>query len=370
MGSPPAETSPRPSPGDGQSKRTVWYGGKAMAIYTILGIAIALLALLFGDGLLRAPEQDGDAEGQANTGSASTESGTRLSEDAGRQPPGTAFSDCTGCPPMIVVPSGLFTIGSPKHEAGTYDNERPMRPVTISEPFAVGIYEVTRGEFRLFVNESGYAAVGGCFVPDEQRNRWKLSGAHGWRNVGFAQTDSHPVSCVSWNDVNEYVRWLSKKSERVYRLLSESEWEYMARSGTSGPHYWGDGGGGIDQCRFANAADLSTAFRWRARCDDGYEFTAPVGSYEPNAFGVHDVLGNVWEWVQDCWNEDYSEGPKDANARESPGCRLRVLRGGSRYVGTPGIRSAHRFKYEPQTRNQNTGFRVARSLSVRSGDGT
>ena len=345
-----------------------WYGRRAVAVYTIAGLVIAVLTLLFGTGVLRVPESD-DEMGRPTDDSRDEIAAT--ASNAGTLPPGTAFRDCAGCPAMVVVPAGSFTMGAPVHEAGSYGNERPMHRVTIAEPFAVGVYEVTRGEFRRFAEESGYTPDAGCWVQDARNREWRLSMEHGWHDVGFNQTDLHPASCVSWNDAQEYVVWLSEESGEKYRLLTESEWEYMARGGTSGARYWegGDGGGRFDQCRFANGADWSTEFGWRAECSDRYEYTAPVGSYEANAFGIHDVLGNVWEWAQDCWRNGYVAGSNDASAWESEGCGLRVLRGGSRYVGPAGLRSAHRFKYEPEIRNQNSGFRIVRSLVDTRTDG-
>ena len=339
-----------------------WHGRKAMAAYTMAGVVFTGLTLLYVAGILRAPESGGEV------GKPVDESRGEIAAEESKaraRPPGTAFRDCAECSAMVVVPAGSFTMGAPVHEARSYGNEQPMHRVTIAEPFAVGVYEVTRGDFRRFVEESGYTPDGGCWVQDARYRRWRLSMEHGWRDVGFDQTDQHPASCVDWNDAQEYIVWLSKVSGEKYRLLTESEWEYMARGGTSGARYWegGDGGGRFDQCRFANGADRSTGFGWQAECRDRYEYTAPVGSYEANAFGIHDVLGNVWEWVQDCWRDGYVSGPNDASAWEREGCGFRVLRGGSRYVGPAGLRSAHRFRYEPATRNQNTGFRVARSLA-------
>ena len=362
-GSAEADDEKTPCSDEVQPKPAMWRGYTAMEICTVAGLAIALLTLLYGDGVLRFSELDTQHKAQNVVDNEGTDQSKGLAEESSPHQPGTLFADCVGCPAMIVVSSGSFTLGSPQHEAGTYGNERPMRPVAISEPFAVGVYEVTRGEFGRFVEETGYSAEGGCFVLDERDWQWRISGEHDWRNVGFEQTDFHPVSCVNWNEAQEYVRWLSGRSGESYRLLSESEWEYVARGGTAGPRYWEDGMSGGNQCRFANGADTSTKFAWAADCNDGNEFTAPVGSYEPNAFGVHDVLGNVWEWVQDCWHDDYSVGPNDSSAWERTDCRRRVLRGGSRYVGPGGLRSAHRFKHEPYIRNQNTGFRVARSVS-------
>ncbi|MXW49026.1 MAG: SUMF1/EgtB/PvdO family nonheme iron enzyme [Gammaproteobacteria bacterium] len=338
-----------------------WHGSKAVAGYTIAALVIAGLTLLYGEGLLRQPESASEVVKLADD---DEEKVATTVPQAKVRPAGTVFRDCADCPVMVVVPAGSFTMGAPVHEEGSYPNERPLHRVTLAESLAVGVYEVTRGEFRRFVEELEYKPERGCWIEDSKNRVWQLSMGHGWRNVGFSQTDLHPVSCVSWQDAQEYVRWLSEKSDEEYRLLSESEWEYVARGGTSAGRYWedGDGNGTSDQCRYANGADMSTVFPWRVDCSDRYEYTAPVGSYEANAFGVHDVLGNVWEWVQDCWRDGYLVGPNGASAWEGSGCELRVLRGGSRYVGPAGIRSAHRFKYEPDTRNQNTGFRIGRSL--------
>ncbi len=345
-----------------------WHGSRAVAAYAIAALVIAGLTLLYGEGVLRGTESAGEVGKMVDEGVVNAVTAPEATERA----TGTVFRDCTGCPAMVVVPSGSFTMGAPVHEAGTYPNERPLHQVTLAERFAVGVYEVTRGEFRRFVEESGYEPEPGCWIEDPTPRGWRLSMGHGWWNVGFDQTDQHPVSCVSWDDAQAYVGWVSGKSDGEYRLLTESEWEYVARGGTSTARFWegGDAADERDQCRYANGADMSTAFGWRADCSDRYAFTAPAGSYEGNAFGLHDVLGNVWEWTEDCWRPGYIGGPNDGSAWEGSGCERRVLRGGSRYVGPAGLRSAHRFKYEPVTRNQNTGFRVARRLPGKAGDGT
>ena len=346
-----------------------WHGSKAMAAYTIGSLVIAGLMLLYVGGVLRTPDSAGEVGKLMDDGG---QEKAVVAPQAEERAPGTEFRDCAGCPAMVVVPAGSFTMGAPPHEAGSYPNERPLHQVTLAERFAVGVYEVTRGEFRRFVEESGYRPERGCWIEDPMNGRWRLSKGHGWRNVGFNQSDQHPVSCVSWDDAQEYVRWLSDESEKEYGLLSESVWEYVARGGTSAARYWEDGDGDVtrDLCRYANGADTSTALGWRADCSDRHEYTAPVGSYDAKgAFGVHDVLGNVWEWAQDCWRDGYVGGPNDGSAWEGSGCGLRVLRGGSRYVGPAGLRSAHRFKYEPVTRNQNTGFRVGRSMLGRAVEG-
>ena len=272
---------------------------------------------------------------------------------------GAVLRDCDACPTIMVVPAGSFSMGSPVGERGRYDNEGPIHPVSIPEAFGVGVYEVTRGQFREFVKDSGHDAGEACWTYEERR--WRERAGRSWRFPGYAQTEQHPVVCVNWDDANRYVEWLSVKTGQLYRLPTESEWEYAARAGTKTTYYWGEGmEDGWRQCRYANGADLRTGLFWRAGCDDGHEYTAAVGSYLPNTFGLHDMLGNVWEWTQDCWSDDYSDSPADGSAYQVGECKLRVLRGGSRYVSAEGIRAAHRLRFDPVSRNQNTGFRVAR----------
>ena len=277
-------------------------------------------------------------------------------------PPGTTFRDCPRCPEMVVAPSGRFMMGSsPSEEAERYDESGdPVHPVTIGYRLAVGVHEVTRGEFARFVSATGRSMGDTCWTV-EGEGLEKRSSRH-WRNPGFSQTDGHPVVCVSWGDAQAYVRWLSRAIGEEYRLLSESEWEYVARAGTETARYWGEGEEG--RCRYANGVDASTdSDDWRTGCNDGHAQTSPVGSYEANGFGLHDVLGNVYEWVEDCWNRIYFGAPRDGSAWTSGNCRLRVLRGGSwvddprdlgfayRYVGTTGLR------------RDDVGFRVARTLT-------
>ena len=244
---------------------------------------------------------------------------------------GTRFRDCPECPELVVVPSGSFEMGSPSSEAGRSDTEGPVHRVTIGRPFAVGVYEVTFGEYGRFVSETGRSMGDSCWTYEG--GEWESRSGRSWRNPGFGQTDGHPVVCVNRDDAKAYVRWLSGKAGAKYRLLSESEWEYVARGGTVTARYWGEGESG--QCRYANGGDKATKRRdsdwpWAiASCDDGHARTAPVGRYEENGFGLHDVLGNVWEWVEDCWNGSYAGAPSDGSAWGSGDCDRRVLRGGS-----------------------------------------
>lgn len=263
------------------------------------------------------------------------------------------FRDCAVCPQMTVVPAGTFTMGSPEGEEFRGAEEGPLHPVSIGAPFAVGVYEITFAEWDACIR------AGGCrYTPADRR--W----GRGRR----------PVINVSWQDAQAYVSWLSGLTGRRYRLLSEAEWEYVARAGTVTSRYWGESVS--DQCRYANGAGgafrgLGRAFRGLrftrrgeadGPCSDDYGSTAPVGSFAPNAFGLYDVLGNVSEWTQDCWNDSYRGAPTDGRARESGDCDRRVLRGGSWDINPWFLRSANRFRNTPVSRDRYYGFRVARTL--------
>ena len=241
--------------------------------------------------------------------------------------PGTVFRDCEVCPEMVVVPAGSFMMGSPENA-----NEMPIHRVTIGEPFAVGKYEVTFDEWDACV------ADGGCYGhrPDDE----------GWGR------GNRPVTNVHWNHVQTYTMWLSEKTGELYRLLSEAEWEYAARAGSGTRKYsWGNE---VGRNR-ANCAECGS--RWDAKQ------TAPVGSFAANAFGLYDMHGNVWEWVQDCWNATYAGAPADGSAWEQGGCNHRVLRGGSWVSDPRNLRSAIRYWDTTGNRFDSVGFRVARRLT-------
>jgi formylglycine-generating enzyme required for sulfatase activity len=207
----------------------------------------------------------------------------------------------------------------------------------------------------------------GCFAWSDSDGKSDWREGHSWRSPGFEQADRHPVVCVSWNDAQAYVQWLGRQTGQAYRLPSEAEWEYAARAGSSSSRPWGDDP--KDACRHANGADQSrspsgrTIWSSKHECNDGYYFTAPVGSYAPNRFGVNDMMGNAWEWVQDVWHENYSGAPSDGSVWSAGGDPvLRVIRGGSWYDLPRGLRSAGRVGYTPVDRNGFTGFRIARTL--------
>jgi formylglycine-generating enzyme required for sulfatase activity len=260
------------------------------------------------------------------------------------------FQECSQCPQMLVVPAGSFTMGSPASEPERDDYEGPQHQVTIARAFSVGKFDVTRDEFAAFVHETGYDAGSKCRVYSG--TAWTEKDGLSWRALGFAQTGSDPVACVDRSGAQAYVNWLQKKTGKGYRLLSESEWEYAARAGTTTAYYWGDALG-------INNADCNVCgSQWDAKT------TAPVGSFAPNPLGLFDMAGNVDQWVADCWSKSYDGAPADGSASTSGDCGLRPIRGGS-WFSSPGyLRSAWRLGINTDYRSNNIGFRVARTLAA------
>lgn len=278
------------------------------------------------------------------------------------------FRDCERCPQMVRIAAGEFLMG-----AGTDEEVRerlgeafrhrsqPQRRVRVAA-FSIGLNEVTRGEYRRFVEATGHPG-GGCFVWSGSEHR--LDSHLSWHNPGYAQDDRHPATCVSWEDAVAYVDWLSRSTGRRYRLPSEAEWEYVARAGTDAPRFWGVDGHAA--CAHANGADLRlraalpNARDWDAAdCDDGHVHTAPVGSYRANGFGLYDMLGNAAEWTADCWNPDYRNAPADGRTRADGDCWMRAVRGGAWDEGPAGLRAAYRVGSPVVIRVYSRGFRVAR----------
>ena len=273
---------------------------------------------------------------------------------------GGIFQDCPECPRMVELPSGKFDMGSPLSDEDGNESERPVHQVALGYAFAVSEHEVTRGEFRVFVRETNRAMGNSCWTWNGE---WEDRPGIGWKDPGFPQDDDHPVTCVSWNDAKAFTRWLSDRTGERYRLLSESEWEYAARAGTTAPRYWGDEMS--SQCSHANGAKLqgnTVVFSPSSGCDDGHRWTSPVGSLLANRFGLHDVLGNVFEWVEDCWNQSYDGAPSNGTAWEAGDCDRRVFRGGAWLYGPSVLRSAFRIAYNSGYRSVVLGFRVARAL--------
>ena len=272
---------------------------------------------------------------------------------------GARFRDCPGCPEMVVVPSGSFLMGAPSHEEDRLDGEGPVHQVTIGAPFAVGVYEVTVVEFGRFVKETSYRSDSSCFTHEAGEGKSRTG--RSWRDPGFRQGESHPAVCVSWDDARSYAAWLSRETGESYRLPSESEWEYVARAGTRAAWHWGDSESG--QCSYANGADISAGLGWGVACNDGHARTAPIGSYKANAWGLHDVLGNVWEWTGDCLNESYAGASSDGRAWATGDCTKRICRGGAWYDDPPYLRSAYRNWNSAGNNVDTNGFRVARTLA-------
>ena len=285
--------------------------------------------------------------------------------------PGSVFQDCPDCPRMVVIPAGEFTMGSPAAEAGRGVDEGPQRQVAIAL-YALGRSEVTVAEFRRFAEESGYrteaerdSRAQGCsgfIYADPAAMNPEPQPVTSWRSPGLTQADSHPVLCVSWNDARAYAQWLSKKTGKRYRLPTEAEWEYAARAGSVAARFWGDDP--VQACRFANVADQSRFQTWgfgqKHECTDGHYFTAPAGGYAPNRFGLYDVIGNAWEWTEDCWNASYAGAPADGTAWLTGDCAQRVSRGGSWSTVPRFARSAARNRNSADHRDNLTGFRLAR----------
>jgi len=266
------------------------------------------------------------------------------------------FRDCPNCPEMVAVPAGSFLTASNDANAG----EKPAQQATIATAFALGKHEVTVGEFRRFVLATGYRT-------EAEKNTGKNSGCHAmeipdgqadphpgryWDSPGFPQTDQQPVACIAWNDAQAYAKWLEKTTGKPYRLPSEDEWEYAARAGTTTSRFWGDDPN--QACLYANVADQTKGTDGKPmdsghECNDGYYFTAPVGTYKANAFGLQDMIGNVWEWTS-------SDGASHA------------LRGGSWFYGPMFSRVDSRIgdissRGGPAFHTLNCmGFRVARLM--------
>lgn len=264
---------------------------------------------------------------------------------------------------MVSIPSGTFVMGM----AGVYVMERPPHQVSVPA-FALAKTHVTRGQFATFVSETGYHASGDCFTLENGRGGYRAD--RSWRDPGFQQDDRHPVVCVSWDDAKAYTEWLTRKTGRTYRLPTEAEWEYAARAGIADAYYWGSYDFD-DACKYANLEDLTTKAQVAGMvsknlvvsdCSDGFAYTSPVASFKPNAFGLYDMIGNAWEWTEDCYHEGYKDAPADGKAWKVGDCGFRVLRGSSWNWESWDARLSSRFYSSIKTRTSHFGFRLARDL--------
>jgi formylglycine-generating enzyme required for sulfatase activity len=250
------------------------------------------------------------------------------------------FRDCPNCPEMVVLPTGEFMMGSPASEKGRMSNEGPQHKVVIERPFAVGKFEITFAQWDLCATEGGC----GHHPADEGWGRGK-----------------RPVINVSWDDARQFVAWISKKTGKPYRLLTEAEWEYAARAVTrlTDPYMPFSTGATINY----KQANYDANFTYNDGKMGIYrQKTLEVGSFPKNAFGLHDMHGNVWEWVGDCYKDSYEGVPADGSPVTSAACPLRIVRGGSWNYRPQLLRSAYRYATAPEVRLDMVGFRIARSL--------
>jgi formylglycine-generating enzyme required for sulfatase activity len=283
----------------------------------------------------------------------------------GNAPPRAVFRDCPECPEMIALPAGEFMMGSSASEFGHQDIEGPPRHVAIARRFALGKFKVTVDQFARFVAETGMTVSNTCRVMvevDRDKPLWGTEEAS-FRHPGFDTAGSHPVVCVSWYEAQAYATWLQRRTGRPYRLLTESEWEYAARAGTQTRYSFGDDE--TQLCAYARFADLGSRFGWHDACRGASPAygTVPVGSLKPNSWGLFDMHGNAWEWVQDCWTPNAADIPVDGSAfTRRNGCEEAVIRGGSFASPSRKVRSATRGPSPTSVHNYNNGFRVALSL--------
>lgn len=309
-----------------------------------------------------------------------TFAGTSLTAQA--QAAGKTFRDCPDCPEMVKIPAGNFIMGVTPDKEGIEAKPEfaamkrtgravPQHRVTVSA-FALGKYPVTVAEYKAFVAATGYTSGDECeiYAQDPKDKRWKMMhGSYSWRDPGFPQTDRHPAVCISWPDAKAYVAWLSKKTGHTYRLPSEAEWEYAARAGTQTRWYWGNDRN--QGCQYANVGDSTLATKLgphsfdppedRFTCSDNYAHASPVGAFKPNAFGLYDMLGNAFQWVEDCLNADYKDAPTDGSAVLTGSCDRRFLRGGSWTLNSHAISADFRGGNVIENKESTHGFRVART---------
>lgn len=295
--------------------------------------------------------------------------------------PAPGRRDCRDCPRMRVLGGGTFVIGSPDDEPGRHRNEGPQRTLSIAA-VAVGETEVTVGQFAAFVKATARRMPAGCDTHgDGKDGNWDRSPSASWRSPGFAQTDEHPVVCITWQDAHDYAAWLAARTGKPYRLPYEAEWEYAVRAGTTTAFYWGTAE--TQSCAYANGGDrslLQALPAWAEalaqaqkdgeagahiiECTDGAGFTRPVAQLRANAFGLHDMTGNAWELVEDCYTTGaYEALSPDGRPAATDACNAHRARGGSWDDYGIDLRSARRTSPLPlDSRRNDTGFRVAYPL--------
>ncbi|MNG60434.1 Serine/threonine-protein kinase pkn1 [compost metagenome] len=258
--------------------------------------------------------------------------------------PGTVFKDCKDCPEMVVLPTGSFTMGTPDDELGRQDDEGPLHQVTFTRAFAISRFQVLAGEWDSFIKDTGYN------MPDGDKRPGRLCKAG---KPSYPITARHPAVCMDLAEVNAYIAWLSKKTGKQYRLTSESIREYAARAGSSGPFPFPlDEGKEYSIAKHANTYGAS----------DGYNYTAPAGTFPANAFGLYDMHGNVYEWVADCAHDNYVGAPTDGSPWLEAHCEIQQIRGNDYGEAPIFSRSGNRNQLYANVRGDWIGFRVVRDL--------
>ena len=314
-----------------------------------------------------------------------------LLSDAQAQAPLSSFKDCDQCPEMVALPPGNFLMGTSKEDrkfadAYTIQSELPQHEVSIGYSFAIGRHEVTVAEFAAYVSETGARTGGECQLrlPEFGPNRGKFIGTAkpgptdyppalvtigdgDFRTPGAKVSDQHPATCISRREALGYLAWLGKKSEKPYRLPTEAEWEYAVRAGNPKPFHYG--GGLKDLCKYGNFADSKSAYNARivAKCAENPspEGTAPAGSYQPNGWGLHDMIGNAFELTEDCASENYHGAPADGSPWRAGGGQCESFATRSYFFDSMGtaLRSAARCAaVGMDDRSNGLAIRVAVSL--------
>ncbi|WP_269813726.1 formylglycine-generating enzyme family protein [Peristeroidobacter agariperforans] len=276
---------------------------------------------------------------------------------------------------MVVVPAGTAILGAAPADPFRNPDETPARRYEIRAPFAVSRYEVTRDQYEVFVRATGRAIEGDCLTDRSSRGNWAYDAGTTFRDPGFPQRGDHPVACVSWNDAQAYVAWLNGQTDGGYRLLTEVEWEYVARASAlqNFVYPWGDDPAG--GCLVANGFDQTTMAAYAGMdksgykvfdplsCTDGWLNTAPVGSLAANKFGVYDIIGNVAEWIEDCYSASHEALPDSGLPATLQGtCSRRIAKGGSWGTLAHNLRTAERVPYPATHRDDSIGIRVAKTL--------
>jgi sulfatase modifying factor 1 len=300
----------------------------------------------------------------------------------GRRSPAGRVTNSLGME-FVNVRAGEFLMGAPDADDLARDDEKPRHRVRISRPFCLAAHEVTVGQFRTFVEETGFKTAAetdgkGASGYDAERRGFEYeSEKYSWHHPGYPQGETHPVVNVTWHDAQAFCAWLSKKEGRVYRLPTEAEWEYACRAGTTARFVRGDSP--EDLKSIANVADQGLAGRWDTSTvrkygldpkvirfqawEDGFAFTAPVGSFDPNPLGLYDMLGNVGEFCADGYQRDYyKESPERDPTGPEKKAAGHVVRGGTFLNGTTLIRATSRVECQESYRNYVIGFRVVREV--------